>query len=232
MKRFLTALLLVVFLLLPATAYAAEEPAIASCEIVNISGPIAYIQCVDALGNIIPAGQVDLPEVIKQVDVLVPGPTVTLPPLPPATVTLPPAPIVTQFIPGPTETVTDTVRVPGPTATTTVSEPSGTETIYLQSPTETVTKTPEAIPAPTVTETVTNTVTKEVEVDKPQPDGVLFDPPPLTVPGAVGYSVLALLLMCGLILLGLWLGYILGYKDSEREERKFLEALRDQFSKG
>jgi len=31
------------------------------------------------------------------------------------------------------------------------------------------------------------------------------------------------------MVLALWLGYIMGYKDSDREERKFLEALRDQF---
>lgn len=175
-----------------------------------------------------------------EVFVILPTETVTLPPLPPVTTTQPaPPPVtITDIVktPGPTTTVT----LVGPTSTATITQPGDTETFYLPGPARTVqgpvvTKTAEPSPNPTVTETetatetVTQIVTPIPEIDTPTDSNVLFDPPPLTVVETVGYSALALLLLCGLIVFGLWLGYILGYKDSRREEMKFLDALRDQF---
>lgn len=229
MRRVAIALvLLVVLVLFPSPAQADPD----GC-ILNVNGPVVVIVC-----NGTDIGSLPLPTVtVTAPPVTQPPATVTLPP-----VTLPPLPAITQIIPGPTKTAT--VTVPGPTSTTTVEQPGGTETIYLQGPTQTqtvagptVTKTANAtpaLPAPTqtVTSTVTQTVTKEVRVDNHESDNVLFDPPPLTVKSAVGYSALALLVVAGLIVLGLWLGYILGYKDSERKEAKFLSALRDQFYTG
>lgn len=210
----------------PATTSSGEGfeqpvPTVASCSIIDISGPNAFVQCLDSLGNVIPAGQVNLPEVIKEVKVLVPGPTITIQPIP---------------LPRPTKTVT----IPGPTKTVTVIAPSDPRTIWL--PGETKTKTVK-VPGPVVTKTApaqTQTVTvtetprptpvyAPPKVDNPQQHDVLFDPPPVTRTVVVGYSALALLIASGLIILGLWLGYIMGYKDKERVERKFLDALRDQF---
>lgn len=208
----------------PTAGQAEGEPVVASCSIVQISGPVAQIQCVDPLGNIIPAGQVNLPSIIEEVEVLLPGETVTdiiKIPGPTKTKTVEvPGPTKTETVPGPTVTETETVEVPGPTRT---------ERVEVPGPVRTETVKPE--PQPTVTETTTETVTvtKEVEVDKPEEDGVLFDPPPVSPVEAVGYSSLALIVLCGLIILGLWLGYLLGYKDKERNETRFLSALRDQF---
>jgi len=94
------------------------------------------------------------------------------------------------------------------------------------------TKTPEAIPTVTETQTLPppDTMSPQVgQIDKPDDDDVFFDPPAVSPAEAVGYSILFLLAVCGLILLGLWMGYIMGWKDKESREMKFLDTLRDQF---
>jgi len=165
-----------------------------------------------------------------------PGGAVTLPP-----VTLPPLPPVTKLIPGPTilvpgPTQTVTVQVPGNTRTRYVTVPGNTKTIYVTGPTQTKTVRPQRQPLPTPGATVTQTVTAPTATVTRQRvvrhDIVTPSPPSkphVSAPVAVGYSLLAILIVAGLIILGLWLGYILGYKDSERKEMKFLSALRDQF---
>lgn len=49
-----------------------------------------------------------------------------------------------------------------------------------------------------------------------------------TVIKKVGLGLLALAGIMGLIILGLWLGYALGYRDKDKSEKDFLEALRAQ----
>jgi hypothetical protein len=48
---------------------------------------------------------------------------------------------------------------------------------------------------------------------------------------AVGLSLLALLALMGLGLFLLWLGFVLGYKSSDKENTNFLRALRDQIKR-
>jgi hypothetical protein len=42
-----------------------------------------------------------------------------------------------------------------------------------------------------------------------------------------GIGLLTLLALIGLILLGMYAGYILGYKDKERKDTDFMRALLD-----
>lgn len=211
MKRIIVSLVMLVMLILAPAA-----PANAEVCTINVQGTVGIVVCA---GQVI--GQVPLPTVTAS------GPTVTLPPIPG----------VTTIIPGPTQTV----QVPGPTATVTV--PGDSETVTLSGPTVTATvpgRTPQAVPTQTITispvpdstVTTTETVNQGSKVDKPDSDSVLFDLPPLTTKQTVGYSLVVLLILCGLIVFGLWLGYVIGYKDSERKEMKFLDALRDQFYTG
>lgn len=191
------------------------------CEVTGVHGRNVQLVCYDEDGNKLPPGRIDnIVETIVD-EVIVPGPTVTLPPLPRAT--------VTERVPVPGETVTQEVEVRVPSEERTVFErfPIPGTIISVPGPTKTVTE--KASPAPTVTITESPVVSPENEVDSVDDDGVLFDLPPLSTPEAVGIGALALLALCGLIILGLWLGYILGWKDKERREMKFLEALRDQF---
>lgn len=211
MRRF--SVLLFVFTLLMGLTISPAKAAV-SCSLGSISGQSALIQCRDDAGNNLSVGQVDLPQIIKTVRVLVPGPTVTAKPFvrPPRTI----------FVPGPTETVT--------AAPSTVYVTPSPKVFISRIPgaVQTVTLTPSTVIA-TATATVTASPTVEHRVDNQTTPQVLFDPPPITAKKAVGYSVLALLVLCGLIILGLWLGYLLGWKDKAREEKKFLSALRDQF---
>ena len=145
--------------------------------------------------------------------VTVPGPTVTLPPPPRVTVT----------VPGPTHTVT---------------APGGTQTI--SGPTQTVTQTtkptngPTALPTETVTvsgglDTSATTVTATPRQPEPtsgtlDPDsGVLDSVPPVVVKAGVGVGIIALLAV--LILLGMYGGYYIGYKDSDKADANFFRAL-------
>lgn len=217
-------------------------PVINVCYVTNLSGPVAFISCEDVAGNIIPGGQVDLPEVINEV--LVPGPTVTLPPetitLPPIreTITLPPLPAPTRTVtvpgaPRPTQTVTipgPTQIIPGPTETVTTPSQERTVTNFttfvLPGKTATVTETP-----PVETETVFVRPTRQPRPDHATiaPGEIFIDPPALTIPQAAGIGAATLVFLLGLVVLALWGGYIVGYKDSDRENRQFLAALRDQF---
>lgn len=225
MKKILGSILIVVMCLFTFSPVLADEVAtptsspsaspsvtVSKCEVIKINGPNAFIQCLDSLGNIIPAGQVDLPSIIKSI--LVPGPMQTV------TLTPSPQPAKTVTVPGPTQYVTLKPEK--------VFVPSSPLTRWIHGPV--VTKTPAPIVV-SVTETPAPvTVTKVVpQVDKSKPEHVLFDLPPVSTPRAVGYSIIGLAIICGLIIFGLWMGYILGYKDKERLERKFLDALRDQF---
>ena len=244
------ALLLAMVLFASAASAESHDPVVSVCYVTSVSGPVAHISCEDPAGSIIPGGQVDLPEVINEV--LVPGPTVTLPPetvtLPPikTTVTLPPLPVQTRtvtlpplpratetrFLPRPTET--RTVIIPGEERTVTETQ-TRTREIFVPSKTRTVlgpvvteTAAPETI---SVTETVTASPTRQPSTDSGtiSPGDVFLDPPALTAPEAAGIGALTLLFLGGLVLLALWGGYVLGYKDSDRENRKFMAALRDQF---
>lgn len=69
------------------------------------------------------------------------------------------------------------------------------------------------------------TVIKEVKViDRKSP------PIHLSTPAAVGLGTLTIIILCVLLLLALYGGYMLGYKDSDRQNARFLRALRDQIS--
>lgn len=140
--------------------------------------------------------------------------TVTLPPI---KIPGPPGPTVirTLTIPGPT----NTVRVPGPTSTVTVTE----------APTVTSTRT---VTAPPVTETVTATVfqtPRQQPVDSgtldPETEYIPIGVPKLSAIEQVGLGFLAVLLISGLIIIGMWSGYYLGFKESDAKETGFLKAL-------
>ena len=153
-----------------------------------------------------------------------------LEPLP--TITIKPDPII---IPGPTETTTIkpppvTVTVPGPEAPQ--------ETVTVTPEPEVVTETPDAVPEETVTETTSPSPTGQPtddggtiapddngESDFFSPDIDFGDGNPTV--GEVGLGILTLLALVGLLLLSMYLGYILGYKDKERKDTDFLRALLD-----
>jgi hypothetical protein len=147
--------------------------------------------------------------------------------------------VPTVHVTGPTVTVTippirttQTVTVPGPTHT--VTAPGSTQTITA-SPvvtTETVTATngPSALPTATVTanglSSATTTVTATPRQD-PSPSGtvdpdsgVLSNIPPTVVKTGVGLGIIALLAL--LILLGMYGGYYIGYRDSDKADAKLL----------
>lgn len=160
--------------------------------------------------------------------------------IPTVRITLPPL-----TVPGPTRTVTVSPNPVRPTATVTqrVTEtapgaPGATRTI--QGPTTTVTKTvgPQKAPQATVTTTATpqvisstETVTASPGQPTPTPGtlvpgGTRFFPdsiPPPVVKAGVGIGIL--LALAALILLGMYGGYYLGYKDKDKKEAKFLRAL-------
>lgn len=150
-----------------------------------------------------------------EVVVTVPGQTidgvVTLPPIA-ITVPIPEVPPVTIKLPAKTITVNpkpSIIRVPGPTQTVTRNIPGPTETVRIRRPavTETVTR---QIPGPTVTVS-------------PRP----VEPEPRTrtvVRYVVGTSIL-LLIAAGLGILALYVGYTLGWKDRDRNEKDFIGSL-------
>lgn len=154
---------------------------------------------------------------------------------PAVTVTVPVGPTVTIKIPPITlppiiNTVTETARVPGPTRTVFLDQPGPTvfKTVTSQPSTRTVTA--DATAEATVTATATQTVSPS---GQPSPsDGTVEPPDPLTEfidsPGAViGISTLTILILIGLIVFGLWLGYAIGYKDADRENGNFMAAMSD-----
>lgn len=163
--------------------------------------------------------------------------TVTLPPLPRATVTLPPI-----RIPGPTEIIrlpraTATVTVPGPTEF--IRPPSDPRPTVNVQPTETVTVRPNNA-EPSERPTATVTVTEE-PTGQPSPTSGTVEPSPEsevvtrtetrtkteTIVRNVLLGTLASLVLAGLGILAMFLGYILGQKDAKKNEDNFLESLRD-----
>lgn len=153
------------------------------------------------------------------------APTVTLPPLPAVTI----GPI---RIPGPT--VTETATVTSPPRNTTE-----TETVTIEPEPETVTETvtvepePERLPGPTVTvpgepgQATTEYVRVEPDTDVSPPDtsilpGVPDGPVEKTLIGG-----LSLIVLLAIVLGALYAGYIMGYKDSDKDNVSFLRSLRD-----
>ena len=137
-------------------------------------------------------------------------PPVTLPPitLPPVTELIP-GQTATVRVPGPTQTVVDreTVRVPGPTRTETTRVPRSTETV-------TETTSPDA---PGQTGGDDDTI-------EPDRDRVDIGDGDVTVE-EVGLGLLAILGIVGLLLLAMWGGYYIGYRDADRENADFMDAL-------
>ncbi len=153
---------------------------------------------------------------------LPPGPTITLPPI------LGPTKTVTVEVPGPRETRTIEVEVPGPTQT--VTAPAATETVVQSGPTSQATVTASG---PTSQTTATTTVTtdpgqepSEAGTMDPEPsDPVISIPLPDDPLEAAALGTGALLILAALILLGLYLGYYLGYRDSNSKNANFMRAL-------
>lgn len=148
-----------------------------------------------------------------------------------------PIPSVTLTLPGATVTVRDIIEQRGPTRTVTVRPapvratvlvPGPTKFVSVAGPTQTVTNRVTQEIEATVTETATRTVRQTEPRGATLPDKEDEGSVPDEIESA-GYGIAAVLVGCGLIILSLWLGYIMGYKDRERKEMKFLDALRDQF---
>lgn len=154
-------------------------------------------------------------------------PTITLPPitikdvitLRPDPVTLPP---VTVTLPGDRVTVTKD-RTEYVTKTKTVS-PRNTKTVTVRptAPTQRVTErtTKNSKPGPTVTETVTTSPEHRSGPVDLGDDKVTFV--------EVGIGLLTIIVIGGIMVLLLYAGYIIGYKDEERKETQFMKSLLSQ----
>lgn len=185
----------------------AQQAPVVTCTQARISLKQVRITC-SALGVVVLNSVIDLPSV-----------QVTLPPV---TVTLPGA-TATVRVPGPTVKVPGP---PGPTATVTQIVPGA--------PGATITRAPQTVTAsPTATVTENPTVSPS---GQPTTDGgtigpdsndtvLTFPKVELNTPEAVGLGIGAILFLMLLILLGMWAGYYLGYKDSEKNEANFLKTL-------
>lgn len=231
MKR-LSVLLLMVVLILGLTS----APASAECA----SGSQGVVACVSdsgqltvtVLGQQVLNTQITLPTTRVEVPVpqIVPGPTETV------RVRIPgedrtvrvevPVPVA-----GPTRTVTERVVVTeqGERSTVTVS-PRPENRAGNDAPQTNPGPTPDAVPDEEATVTRQPTPTPDtigparpLESDRE----VVLDLPELTAPEAVGVGFLTLLALVGLILLSMYGGYALGFKDSEEREKKFMRELSD-----
>lgn len=91
-------------------------------------------------------------------------------------------------------------------------------------------------PEPAPRETVAVTITPQPEpsgqddtqgdtIEPEEEPAVVIPEIELSTPEAVGLGTLSILGLALLILLGMWLGYYLGYKDSDKAEAKFYRAL-------
>lgn len=221
MRRLLAALavLIIGIILIPAAALSNKEPAraepvqadLVSCAQEGNSVVCRLLDNTVILAVPIPTVKVPGPTIrlpgptirIPGPTVIIPGATVTVPGLPGATVTV-------SANPGPTRTVTIRPSNPGPSAlptrTVTISVgPQGTTTITPsgQNPTVRATITP---PPEVETRTVTRTKTE-------------------TVIRNVVLGTLVSLVIAALGILALYLGYIMGQKDAQKNEDQFLESL-------
>lgn len=157
-----------------------------------------------------PVDQLPLPTV----KITVPGPTVTdIIKIPGPMVTVP-GPVVTQAGPTVYATQTVTATAQGPTATQTIPGPTSTITNKA-----TVTASPTATPVETVTG---NTTSDDGGII---PDGNL---PGLSQDAVkAGIGILSLIILIASLLISMYVGYALGYKDSERDSANFYRALSD-----
>lgn len=141
-------------------------------------------------------------------------------------------------IPGPTIRLPGpTVRVPGPTET--VRIPGPTETVRIPVDTETVTDRPNNVgPSAAPTETVTATVgptgqpttSRDTVTASPEPEVVTETETRTkteTIVRNVLLGTLATVVLVGLGILALWIGYVLGYKGAERNEARSLRNMLD-----
>jgi len=177
--------------------------------IVQVQGTVGLVVCAG-----LPIVQVPLPTV------QVSGPTISLPPvtLPPITL---PAETVTVQIPGGTETVTQTVNV----LETETLEPS----VTVDNTDSLSNDTPSVLPQPTVSASETG--------QNPPGDGTIGtedDPPNVdlgdgkTTIVEVGLGLLATVGIVALIVLALWTGYYIGYKDKEKNDTSFMRSVLEQ----
>lgn len=129
-----------------------------------------------------------------------------------------------------------TIRIVGPTETITVRVPQGTTV-----PTETITvpgetKTLRPSQAPTVTETTTVTPSPTGQAvpsdDKVEPDNNNSSPIDFgdgdTTVVEVGLGALGIVAFMVLLLLAMYGGYALGWKNKERDETLFMAGLLDR----
>jgi len=217
----------VAFVLLVVLSFAFMNPAHAgevTCTITSLgNSPNLTVTCVDENGEPVSPSDIDIQEIV--------GNTVTV--------------VVTDTI---TDTITKTIKIPGPTITKVpdpivrtekIIVPGPTKTIYTQAEApapQVVTRTVE-VPGPTETTTVTASPTPTASpTGQPTPESDTMEPdtgPAIdfgdgdTTPAEVGIGILTLLALVGLILLALYAGYILGYKDKERTDTNFMRALLD-----
>lgn len=205
---------------IPSARVPTETVDIEECYSIRQPGISIKFECVDKDGAIIPNSRITLdPDDIKTE--FIPGPTVTVrpppPPAPPrATVTVTERPRVVPQPPRETITVT-----PAPRTVTITPEPR-----IVPGPTETVTETPAPDTPDRTRQPDTNRGT--INEDEPIPDAdhaLTFPQWSVSAPEAVGLGTLSILLLMLLILVGMWLGYYMGYKDSDKADAKFLRSL-------
>ena len=208
MKARLLSIIVVAFMVLVMLplAWSTNQPAqaeapLVNCQQVRISPSAVRIQC-SAAG------------------IIVLNTVVQLPTVPPVTITVP-----TQTVTVRPPQATQTVRVPGPAATENVQVPGPTQTITEPGETLTVTET---ATANTTVSPSGQAGTTPATIEPPDEDNgdIVFLPAiKLSTPEAVGLSILALMFIAGLILLGMYGGYYLGFKDSDKAEAKFLKSI-------
>lgn len=219
---------LVIFVMLALGAYVSSADAAEhSCTVTALGDSNNLsVTCVTSDGTSVPPSQIDVEKIVGDTV------TVVIPEVREVVRT------VVKRIPQPreTRTVTRTVR-PAPrviTKTVRVAVPGPTRTVAVPGPT--VFRTAQvAVPGPT--ETITETVrpsprqdaTKRATMDADRgfysPDVDLGDDEVTAAEAGIG--LLTLLALVGLILIAMYAGYTLGYKESEREDTHFMRALRD-----
>lgn len=171
-------------------------------------------------------------------------PTVTLPPL--VVRTTAPGTVTTRTVevPGNTRTVTRTAQ-PEPQGIVTVTRTASPEPRITSAPTATRTINPTVTATSTATATATSTVTAPgqtetsyvtvapapTQVAEPGTDRNTFIPLPFPEDNPVLKAVVGtgyILAFLALLILTMWLGYYLGYKNSDRENSNFLKLISDQ----